>query len=348
MKLEEFNDLKARISKLLKSKDFEDSKKEDLISRLIYLECEIYSSNKTGITNLLLNSLNKNPILTKILDQEIKKLINSEVEPGQYYNRTFTIDTENNKQNLLEVIINNNMQSAFLELINKDKRFAIRPIINGGELPIVISVRMGMVACTEILLDAGADPNTVANNGWPLICIAASNNFIDTTKLLVKRGADITKTNINGDTPIILASKITEQNTYLYLSSLYRKKNIDIFQTRRHSIDKINELMILYDKYYTVSEYPKEIYLNIKLLFKGLKIISVAESINFLSIIANKGISLSPAVDIEYLIYNYLDYNEITASGFCDYWRYYIDKLNIYHNDDQVKAINSQGKNINY
>lgn len=59
----------------------------------------------------------------------------------------------------------------------------------------------------ERLLDAGADINATAANGWTPLHVACHYGRLTRTKALLKRGADIQAITDAGDTPLAIARK---------------------------------------------------------------------------------------------------------------------------------------------
>ncbi len=76
---------------------------------------------------------------------------------------------------------------------------------SGWLTPLTLSAREGDVELTQILLDAGADVNTVAGDGKTALAIAAFNGNYDVASLLVDRKADVNKADAQRFTPLFWA-----------------------------------------------------------------------------------------------------------------------------------------------
>jgi uncharacterized protein len=76
---------------------------------------------------------------------------------------------------------------------------------SGWLTPLTIAAREGDAELTQILLDAGADVNTVAGDGKTALAIAAFNGNYDVASLLVDRKADVNKADAQRFTPLFWA-----------------------------------------------------------------------------------------------------------------------------------------------
>jgi len=76
---------------------------------------------------------------------------------------------------------------------------------SGWLTPVTLAAREGDVELTQILLDAGADVNTVAGDGKTALAIAAFNGNYDVASLLVDRKADVNKADAQRFTPLFWA-----------------------------------------------------------------------------------------------------------------------------------------------
>jgi ankyrin repeat protein len=54
----------------------------------------------------------------------------------------------------------------------------------------------------QILLEKGADPNFVDDNGLTALHMAADRGHIEITRLLLNQGANVNAQDLNGDTPL--------------------------------------------------------------------------------------------------------------------------------------------------
>jgi uncharacterized protein len=76
---------------------------------------------------------------------------------------------------------------------------------SGWLTPLTLAAREGDVELTQVLLDAGADVNTVAGDGKTALAIAAFNGNYDVASLLVDRKADVNKADAQRFTPLFWA-----------------------------------------------------------------------------------------------------------------------------------------------
>lgn len=76
---------------------------------------------------------------------------------------------------------------------------------SGWLTPLTLAAREGDVELTKILLDAGADVNTVAGDGKTALAIATFNGNYDVASLLVERKADVNKADAQRFTPLFWA-----------------------------------------------------------------------------------------------------------------------------------------------
>ena len=76
---------------------------------------------------------------------------------------------------------------------------------SGWLTPLTLAAREGDVELTRILLDAGADVNTVAGDGKTALAVAVFNGNYDVASLLVDRKADVNKADAQRFTPLFWA-----------------------------------------------------------------------------------------------------------------------------------------------
>jgi len=81
-----------------------------------------------------------------------------------------------------------------------------RSIVNSTgrteDTPLIWASEMGSVACANILLVAGADPNKVECDGWSPLHRAARNGHLEVTELLLGHGANLYQRDSKGLTPL--------------------------------------------------------------------------------------------------------------------------------------------------
>lgn len=81
---------------------------------------------------------------------------------------------------------------------------------------LVYEVTIGELADVQALLARKVDPNSVDENGWPVLSLAAvraDDQALPIAKALVEAGADLNKEDPNGDTPLMKA--ISSNNVML-------------------------------------------------------------------------------------------------------------------------------------
>ena len=67
------------------------------------------------------------------------------------------------------------------------------------------------VEIVEILLAAGANPNSADNNGWTALMHAAKIGSANTTRILIKAGADVNAANADGETALDIALDVGDR-----------------------------------------------------------------------------------------------------------------------------------------
>ena len=71
---------------------------------------------------------------------------------------------------------------------------------NNGFSALMLSCQNGHDMCAREVLKAGADPNKAAGFGWTALMLAANEGHTETCEALLKAGADIdAKDNVSGD-----------------------------------------------------------------------------------------------------------------------------------------------------
>lgn len=83
------------------------------------------------------------------------------------------------------------------------------PVMNNGETLLTFVSSDGFVETTKLLLERGANPNNIAKNGISVLMLSAMCDFGTTeiVKLLLKHGADPNYKSVEGKTALSLARK---------------------------------------------------------------------------------------------------------------------------------------------
>lgn len=93
------------------------------------------------------------------------------------------------------------------ELLNPIKRLFRRETnVNDGYTALMMACFNGHVETSSVLLDGGADINDIGPLGNTSLHASIINNRTDIIQLLVKRGANVNISNVDGHTPIMLAT----------------------------------------------------------------------------------------------------------------------------------------------
>lgn len=75
-----------------------------------------------------------------------------------------------------------------------------------GYSPLALAVKNGHKSLVKLLIQAGADVDSVNNARQTVLFIACWANKIDMVKILVREGADLNKTDKRGWTPLMMAA----------------------------------------------------------------------------------------------------------------------------------------------
>ncbi|KAN0108169.1 hypothetical protein V8E51_007911 [Hyaloscypha variabilis] len=78
---------------------------------------------------------------------------------------------------------------------------SVHSVCFSRDTPLIWAAEMGSVACAEMLLDAGTDPNKVEWDGWSALHWAARNGHLAVTKLLLEHRANLEQHDSKGLTP---------------------------------------------------------------------------------------------------------------------------------------------------
>ena len=92
-------------------------------------------------------------------------------------------------------------RKKFLRLLNSSR------IADPPDKPLLAAY----VEIVEILLAAGANPNSADNNGWTALMHAAKIGSANTTRILIKAGADVNAANADGWTALDIALDVGDR-----------------------------------------------------------------------------------------------------------------------------------------
>lgn len=91
-------------------------------------------------------------------------------------------------------------------LLEKDKD-SVNKVNDDGETPLILAVKRSNLVITQLLIDAGAEPEHADLNGVMPLHIAAGNGDLFVAKALIGAGAGIDTKTAEGATPLILAAQ---------------------------------------------------------------------------------------------------------------------------------------------
>ena len=87
------------------------------------------------------------------------------------------------------------------------------PAVKGGLTPLLFAVREGALECVQVLVKAGADVNQTSVDGSAPLLVAVQNGYYDLAAFLLDHGANPNQANDKGWTPLYLAVKNRNQET---------------------------------------------------------------------------------------------------------------------------------------
>ncbi len=86
-----------------------------------------------------------------------------------------------------------------------------------GSTPLRAASYMGHQSCVDLLLKAGANPNTQTPGGYTPLGTAAANGRLKTVSALVEAGADVDLATEYGTTPLMNAVSFSQSRIVLFL-----------------------------------------------------------------------------------------------------------------------------------
>lgn len=100
-----------------------------------------------------------------------------------------------------------NEQGEVVKVLLEQDRDSVNKVNDDGETPLLLAVKRSNLVITQLLLDAGADPQCADINGVLPLHIAADGGDLFVAKALIGAGADINAKTTEGQTPLILAAR---------------------------------------------------------------------------------------------------------------------------------------------
>lgn len=175
-----------------------------MIDRMLDLGCDINDKNKEGFTPIFIGALHAR-------EEVIKYLLEDEADP-------FVV-TDPGKQNILHVACSRKSGNTaaivkiLLDVLPKEARLDKDA---NGDIPLFIATRTGLrLACQELLRFFAQEQLTSKGpppqEDTPLI-MASRNKDVETIRVLTDAGADVNKTNGQGQTPLHIAAEVGDEN----------------------------------------------------------------------------------------------------------------------------------------
>jgi ankyrin repeat protein len=87
------------------------------------------------------------------------------------------------------------------------------PNVKGGLTALLFATREGALDCVQLLVKAGADVNQTSVDGSSPLLVAVQNGYYNIASFLLERGANPNLANVKGWTPLYLAVKNRNQET---------------------------------------------------------------------------------------------------------------------------------------
>lgn len=100
-----------------------------------------------------------------------------------------------------------NEQGEVVKVLLEQDKESVNKVNDNGETPLILAVKRSNLVITQLLLDAGADPQRADINGILPLHIAAGSGELFVAKALIGAGADINAKTTGGQTPLILAAR---------------------------------------------------------------------------------------------------------------------------------------------
>ena len=83
-----------------------------------------------------------------------------------------------------------------------------------AEPPVMLyAAQMGSIPLIQRLMEAGVSVNETDHNNSSPVMVAVLNNHLDCVKFLIKKGADVNIAEVNGCTPLLIATKLHSGTT---------------------------------------------------------------------------------------------------------------------------------------
>ena len=229
------------------------------IEKLTVLDIASIKGNKQILTYLYSIIIRTNESILKFDDVNNKKntFFHNSAKNNQYYSILFWYE-------------------KFQEFFPETKIFDTKNKFN--LTPLHYACFENSLECVELLLDLGADVNSVDINGKSVLTYAVNSNNVKIINLLLINGADINIKDIEGKTPYDYSKDSCDKNIQLLLKN---KNGINLVDNNKNIFEIILYLLIfLYFLFFFISRFIDvnnftELFNN-KYIFVGLIFLSIS------------------------------------------------------------------------
>jgi ankyrin repeat protein len=105
----------------------------------------------------------------------------------------------------LHITVNRNRKSILKMLIERSTREEIDEVTSSGETALYLAVQKRHISCVELLLNAGANPESRPAGKESMLNLAVSAAQCSIVKLLLEKGSHLEEPNKDGNTPLCTA-----------------------------------------------------------------------------------------------------------------------------------------------